>query len=716
MFFNNYQYIKNKVEQCDQSSKCCWCRCDEQVEPVAASDECGFYVHDDDFPNEPSEWADWGECTPSDNHLPCGFGKRERVRRCQSSRTLQDIITVEDVENFCYIPRIKRKTLINMKDNKAYYQSENCHKNCPQHFILWQPWSNCFVSEQSLNKNKMRIRYGRQNSNELSQIDKCEKKEKNRGKSRVITGTCSVSCGEGRRTDKVYNYDKRRWEYSIPVKCGNGYCPLIDFTGKTCPMFSTWDSNWSNWSACSASCGDTAQRFRRQCRRFEDGVTACDGPDCTARGRTKCTNTEYGPCGMIGETIHNTTLKCPECTCTAHSGSALTAEMRPCGTEIGVECKPCNTDVCSAGWSAWSQCTATCDNGSYKKRTACYKYTDGEQCVPDTKKCSFVSCPIIKYTECKCSPDSTITNFIGIQCQTDNPSICIRCEIISDVCGQYESDLVTTPCTATCGDGYQTISKCFKWKNPERARECRTETKSCNVADCPIWGRCQCTSDDRSNLSAEQCDQFSNCVSCTSDVCGKQFVWSTWSSCSVTCGNGTRGRKREFRWTQDNRIEEDIETETCAEIDTCPHWTEWTEYGLCSALCKSGSAIPIKTRSRCWNDNTNECKTPEQEEIICNTQPCSQACEWQEWNQWSACTPNCSSGMKTRTREGTNACTEARAEGRTCSSENPPLDNCPACVDKYAKCNQIRNVTPVMSTSNNITPPQTKGNNVVPLV
>merc|ERR1712110_295746 len=161
--------------------------------------------------------------------------------------------------------------------------------------------------------------------------------------------------------------------------------------------------------------------------------------------------------------------------------------------------------------------------------------------------------------------------------------------------------------------------------------------------------------------------------------------------CSVTCGKGTRTVTSVFKWSNgdessSNNIEE------CDTAVDCPGWGEWKNWNKCSADCRPiGDANnPTQSRYRCWTTAAGEdCTNIDEQSQDCNIAECSEPCLWQEWAPWSSCSPLCNEGIKSRSREGTAACTESKREGFNCGNEVPALPDCPSCFNKFDRCASI---------------------------
>ncbi|CAG5109987.1 Oidioi.mRNA.OKI2018_I69.chr2.g4444.t2.cds [Oikopleura dioica] len=139
-------------------------------------------------------------------------------------------------------------------------------------------------------------------------------------------------------------------------------------------------AGWCDWSPCGASCGKNAVQSRtREC--------ICDGLiDPASRGCIGEAH-EGKPCGDIecpeekDECPTGDWMPWSECSATCGDGSRSRSrdcvcpdgkspdECGGCGDELLSEDEPCNNGVCPSacvwdGWSTWSECTASCGPGN----------------------------------------------------------------------------------------------------------------------------------------------------------------------------------------------------------------------------------------------------------------------------------------------------------------------------------------------------------------
>ncbi|XP_060895571.1 adhesion G protein-coupled receptor B3 isoform X2 [Labrus mixtus] len=151
--------------------------------------------------------------------------------------------------------------------------------------------------------------------------------------------------------------------------------------------------------------------------------------------------------------------------------------------------------------------------------------------------------------------------------------------------------------------------------------------------------------------------------------------WSQWSSCSVTCGQGSQVRTRTCVSPYGTHCIGPLrESRVCNNTAPCPvHgvWEEWSPWSLCSFTCGRGH----RTRTRMCappQHGGRACDGPETQTKLCNIALCPVDGQWQEWSSWSDCSVTCANGTQQRTRQcsaaahGGSECRGHWAESREC--------------------------------------------------
>ncbi|XP_033728344.1 semaphorin-5B-like [Pecten maximus] len=134
------------------------------------------------------------------------------------------------------------------------------------------------------------------------------------------------------------------------------------------------------------------------------------------------------------------------------------------------------------------------------------------------------------------------------------------------------------------------------------------------------------------------------CSSCGDHCCNSNGpVWSYWSHCSGSCGEGTHHRTCTHHCSS---LSSQTQTETCHHLVSCP---VWSDYGECSVSCGVG------TQSRhcihhCYGQQSHQTQQ-------CHKPVCVQAAvdgHWSSWSNFGTCTTTCGSGKQIRTRTCSN--------------------------------------------------------------
>ena len=81
---------------------------------------------------------------------------------------------------------------------------------------------------------------------------------------------------------------------------------------------------------------------------------------------------------------------------------------------------------------------------------------------------------------------------------------------------------------------------------------------------------------------------------CNPYKCPMWTQWGEWTDCSKTCGGGQKHKYRQCVDHEGSLVDEvncpgdNNEAEPCND-QTCPFWTDWSEWTECSASCGGGS-------------------------------------------------------------------------------------------------------------------------------
>ncbi|XP_037267415.1 properdin [Falco rusticolus] len=156
-----------------------------------------------------------------------------------------------------------------------------------------------------------------------------------------------------------------------------------------------------------------------------------------------------------------------------------------------------------------------------------------------------------------------------------------------------------------------------------------------------------------------------HCHTCRQDTWGP---WGRWTSCSVTCGEGTqrRGRSRSPTGDKDPR---EWQLRAC-HLPCCPvagGWTPWSPWSGCSVTCGVGTL----RRSRACADPPPRCgggcgPGAAEESRVCQgaTPTCPVGGSWGSWGPWGSCRGTCSGAGRA----------PGRSRSRRCDSPPPSVE------------------------------------------
>ncbi|CAF4070391.1 unnamed protein product [Rotaria sp. Silwood2] len=515
--------------------------------------------------------------------------------------------------------------------------------------------------------------------------------------------TCSVTCGIG-----VYS---RIRECNNPVpQYGGDLCigPPLEtaycLTNVSCPIDGGW-TTWTSWSNCSLNCSGGIQTRTRNCT---NPSPAYNGAPCVGSSYQYQTCNDDVPCVILitGASVNGTwSIWTSWAPCAGTCGNGTQTRYRNCTGQYNggypcvgstIDFQTCNTNVTcpiNGGWSNFTNygpCSATCGNGTQVRTRNCNNPVPafgGSQCFGDTKETRACSsnrpCPIdggwSSWTQSACSSTCGVGYRIRQRnCSNPKPQyggtycigsaldtiLCNASTLTCPVMGTWGAWVNATTCSASCGYGILI-----------RNRTCL-----------PI-GSINCVGD---SVQVETCDSGVSCATPApwNSVSGNWSEWSSWSPCSVSCGNGTQYQTRACNTSTPSQggslcRGDALRTQTCDSNVACPvngNWTQWGSYSSCSTTCGAG----IRTRIRYCNNtnNFNElCIGQALETAVCNVNvTCPTAGVWKTWSSWSTCSGSCGTGLQVRTRTcnvtaGGQQCSGSSLEAQQCNTNiTCPID------------------------------------------
>nr|XP_018669341.1 SCO-spondin-like [Ciona intestinalis] len=617
-------------------------------------------------------WAAWGPCDAN-----CGAGERMRSRPCLNGN-------IGDVG--C--------------EASGANATEPCNTDdCPT-WSVWSGWSTCTAQCGGGTRTATRTCNTMGTSNPCSgsaaKSESCSTLQCPTW-NQWVWSVCSRTCGGGTQMGtRTCN------QHGGTVECDGDATQTRSCETQMCPRWGRFGA----WQSCSVSCGGGTRERSRPCMDGEIGDIGCPPQEAT---ETEACNEQL--CGTWEQWS-------PWSTCSLScNGGRQTASRQCTGGTVGEGGCPgsdtkyqlCQTDDCPswAPWSAFNQCSKSCASGTKTRSRNCNNGNIGDGgCNGDasmTMSCNTHSCPHFSewspWAECSrsCNNGTTVRERTCIDGVIGDQG-CIGQTSGSKACNVHGCPFFTeytswSACNASCGGGHKSRTRTCENGNVGQDG-CVGDTvnhQSCNVFACASWSdwsgwtSCSATCGSGTKQAVRIClnaNSLTNCegsntkvINCQRNPCPGEYTdWSTWSECSTTCGPGTKTRHRNCTGGSCN--DGLTETENCLDTVCVGEWTAWTPFTPCSKSC---GLHGYKTRSRqCLGGGT--CSGPS----FINT-TCGVECliEWASWGTWGECDRTCSGGTRTKSRScnggsiGSAECPSNAATMVSTCNETP----CPDCVD-----------------------------------
>eukprot|EP00930_Biecheleria_cincta_P066152 TRINITY_DN5216_c0_g2_i1.p1 TRINITY_DN5216_c0_g2~~TRINITY_DN5216_c0_g2_i1.p1 ORF type:complete len:1322 (+),score=217.62 TRINITY_DN5216_c0_g2_i1:131-4096(+) len=441
-----------------------------------------------------------------------------------------------------------------------------------------------------------------------------------------VWSSCSSSCGTGQHS--------RTRSIGTEAAHGGVQCPGSAAETKDCenlpkcPVDCEWD-NWSDWQACSKTCGEALSKRTRIRKRYEkDGGHVCFGTEDDEQACNldpcpiDCVLGDWSPwggctatCGNDGKHLRTRGIK----TQAQHSGKDCDA---PRNSSKSCELGPCPVDCVWADWEPWAACSKSCAGG----------VTSRKRLVKVANEFNGLPCHGASREDAACNVEG-----------------CIQ-DCVWDVWSDWSE------CSKTCNGGVRTQTRKIKTPAAWGGKACEPsdeKSESCNEQNCPV------------------------------DCC-----WSSWtpfSLCSKSCEGGMMSRTRVKAPAESDGgipcVGAPEESNFC-NTQGCPRdcqWTAWSQWTDCSKKCGGGKIKRFRDISVASKNGGEKCAGLFEQEADCNVEDCAQDCEWGEWSEWSACPVTCDGGIRTKTRSkkreelhGGQPC-----DGNTTQKESCGLTQCP---------------------------------------
>lgn len=421
-------------------------------------------------------------------------------------------------------------------------------------------------------------------------------------------------------------------------------------------------SAWSEWSGCSATCGQGVEKRTRSIAAIAQA-------------------------GGIG--------------CHGHL-----SEVRGCN----VKEHPCSDQDCTWNdWTEWAKCSATCGGGEQKRfrKIKTHRVGDGSICkakgsTEEIQACNTAKCP----DNCV---DGTWQDWgeWGACSRTCGSGFHWRFRVIkteATSCGNPAAGNKTEfkPCRkALCsGDSDCVLSDWTAWSSCSKScwgttRRVRPIKKNSTGDGLPCKNL---TEELKSCNGPEDAEDGKACGFGVQSDCVLS-VWSDWSACSKSCGGGQHNRTRTIQTPASfgGKVCSDALTETsscqdvsCGEKDgkACI-FEDWSDWGIC-AKC-DGERLRTRKIKQYPSGDTRACSTENLTEVGKCERECGDKPYFCVWDDWSAgaCAFTCGSSSKQLTRKLKVTQDVPKATWMIVGELRDKTDTCDGTEVKYEACDGL---------------------------
>ncbi|KAF7655323.1 hypothetical protein LDENG_00057900 [Lucifuga dentata] len=592
---------------------------------------------------ETGEWTSMMECLRWAGTMP------QQIRECRVS--CKDDCTLTSWSKFtecagCGSSRSRKRSLTGRSKKKEHCLNDELYPlvetdACPCDEFLSQPhgnWSTCILPDPSAPRSLQ----GWMSHREVKE------------------------CGQGLRYKAVACIDLQGHLVNPMLCTDSGY--VVEVCHIPCPLDCKL-SDWSTWSACSASCGsglkirskwlrEKAFNGGRPCPKLDLKNQVYEAMPCYSEcsqyeWRTEpwsiCTINTVDELPACGEGVQSRKTRCVRRGAASREASSVEdglCDQEEAPPRAQVCFLPCPNDCVMSPWGPWSSCPLSCDQGTARNRSrlilrlpasdssACPEQVQSEPCILNTT-CFTYEYRVSDWSTCLLSENAICGHGSRLRLLD-----CIRSDgkvVESRMCEQFglitnwnlsESCMVDCPvscllsdwsswaeCLQSCGSQAQSVrTRRILQEAHEEGRPCPTQltqTKPCPIRPCYTW------------------------------------LLSDWSPCivqSAECGEGLRRRSLSCvvdrsGWSESPA--EPVEETLCGDkvrqqiqqeleqrcFIPCPgdcHLTEWSSWSTCQLTCLEGRSFETtghQARSRAVivqvTENQESC--PHQ---VFETRPC----------------------------------------------------------------------------------------------
>ncbi|XP_078001337.1 A disintegrin and metalloproteinase with thrombospondin motifs 9-like [Glandiceps talaboti] len=513
----------------------------------------------------------------------------------------------------------------------------------------------------------------------------------------ITESECSARCGTGQRTRK-FTCIKVHQRNSVIVD--SRHCSRLRKPGEvvecqgTCPP-SHWE--YGSWTECTHTCNGGIQTRDSVCID-DDGNTLhdhdCDESNrltqqpCNTQTCPEWTFTDWSACSAtcgVGQKHRQIFCRYGN----EHVNYAVCDSTRIPGSY-----EECQERACPV-WehSVWGPCTVSCGTG-YQIRAILCRYPDGlghvdeESCDADQRPIGKQDCGM---AECPKMVTTTTTTTTTVA-----PTAAAVFKMAPIISNWRTGDW--TPCSRSCDVG--TRERYVSCRDPfggiADESECDATVKpaqkeNCEVQPCPFWrtgqwiecpvscgtGRTSryvaCVYHDNRIGNDEDCTEEDKPVQqqlCNTHECARNnfpivitdndvtqtSYWriGPWSPCTTSCGIGNRRRAVvcQDKNGESGTCDEDAKPEDQEVCDEgpCPTWN-YGEWGVCSKSCDSGNKSRVvqcqmRNGQSLEDDRCDLTKRP-LNTVPCNMGGCPPEPQWHR-GQWSPCSKSCDKGQRYR--------------------------------------------------------------------
>ena len=147
--------------------------------------------------------------------------------------------------------------------------------------------------------------------------------------------------------------------------------------------------------------------------------------------------------------------------------------------------------------------------------------------------------------------------------------------------------------------------------------------------------------------------------------------WGAWSECNATC-NGTRQRNRACNVVPDGQCQGQVEYESCDRVNFCKNFSVWSTWTTCSNSCGPGE----QRRSRVYTGSYQGKSCSGRLTVV---RDCNGICNITDvnWSEWNECNMTCGIGIQERTncttQKPNQTCGNGSTEIRICNITYPDI-------------------------------------------